>query len=650
MVPLMTNAALPPSQLPTRRAPWVIGIGAAALVGLACYGWLRSSHQPGPPAEPPDPDPRLTADTPFLNVRPDVAYVGDEVCASCHKSYAESYGHNPMSRSLRPVADAPADTRPEGNPFKAMGLQYRIERRGGQVFHREVLVGPDGRDLAVTEAPVRYALGSGTRAVSYLIDHDGTLTQSPITWFEQTKSWDVSPGFKGAPDRFERPIQAACLFCHCNQAEPDADTRSAYREPIFRGYAIGCERCHGPGALHVRAQTGDPKGAAAGPDYTIVNPFHLKPALQEAVCAQCHLGGKERVLRRGRGAFDFRPGLPLESFLRVFAYPPTTAHGLRVAGHVEQLHASRCFQASAGKLGCTSCHDPHDVPAPEGKGAYYRARCLQCHKTQDCTEAPERRQAVKGDDCTACHMPREGTDISHVALTDHRIPRRPEPLHGSPAEADPLPAWRLLPFGQDRVDTSDPEMVRDWAVAVVSRAKSRLQGDEVQPQVGQDLEPLLAGAVEAHPDDLSARESLAICLAWQGQAGAALEVCEGTLAQAPRREQTLCDAGVIALKLGLVDRSLDYWRRALAVNPWSARYRFAVAQLLSVRGDWEGAAAELRRALALNGSHALSRLLLVKYYLRKGEKGQARAELETALALHPPNEAQLRKQFAELLR
>jgi anaphase-promoting complex subunit 3 len=172
----------------------------------------------------------------------------------------------------------------------------------------------------------------------------------------------------------------------------------------------------------------------------------------------------------------------------------------------------------------------------------------------------------------------------------------------------------------------------------------------VRAQMGHDVGPALAKAVQAHPEDLSARESLAVCLAWQGLPGEALEACDETLARAPRRELALTDAGVISQQMGLVDRSLAYWQRASALDPWSTRYRFAVASLYSMRGDWEEAAAEVRRILAQNGAHANSRLLLMQYYLQKGKRAEARTELETALALHPPNEDQLRQRFAELLR
>jgi hypothetical protein len=550
-----------------------------------------------------------------------------------------------MGRSLAPVAEEAA--RPgyppaSGNPFEALGLQFLVERRGDQVIHREVARDRERRPLVTTESAVGYAVGSGTHARSYLIRDGAVLTQSPITWYTQRNVWDLSPGFKDIPDRFERPVIPGCLFCHANQVEPDPDALSSYRDPIFRGLAIGCERCHGPGALHVRArQAGEP---AADPDLTIVNPARLEPALREAVCEQCHLGGRERVLRRGRGPFDFRPGLPLGAFWRVLVLPPDAAQRNRVAGHVEQMHASRCFQASAGKLGCVSCHDPHAKPHPQDREGYFRGRCLECHQTKGCTEPlARRREVTRGDDCTVCHMPRGETNIGHVSLTDHRVPRRPEP--GGVAEP-PLPG-RLVPFGRDRVDPDDAELLRDLAVGLIARARTR---PAFRAEASRAFLPVLEGAVRSHPDDLAAREGLAAALAWQGRPDLALAACDAALAVAPRREQALSDAGFISRNLGLPDRSLDYWRRALAVNPSSSRYRFEVAALLAQRGEWEAAAAECRRVLARNGGHQGTRLVLVQYYLHHGMRPQARGELEAILAFDPPNAAVLRQRFEELLR
>ena len=101
-----------------------------------------------------------------------------------------------------------------------------------------------------------------------------------------------------------------------------------------------------------------------------------------------------------------------------------------MAGQVEQLESSRCFRTSQGELGCISCHDPHRLPAPSIKAAYFRERCLECHEKKGCALPLAERQARgRGEDCIACHMPRSNTTIvPHVAATDHRIHARARPV------------------------------------------------------------------------------------------------------------------------------------------------------------------------------------------------------------------------------
>src|SRR5439155_25987375 len=92
--------------------------------------------------------------------------------------------------------------------------------------------------------------------------------------------------------------------------------QSAHRMRISED-AIGCERCHGPGALHVERRQ-SPERAAGGIDYTIVKPDNLTRGLAEAVCEQCHLPAATAVAARGRKLSDFRPGLPLQDFWHVY--------------------------------------------------------------------------------------------------------------------------------------------------------------------------------------------------------------------------------------------------------------------------------------------------------------------------------------------
>src|SRR5439155_16222865 len=233
-------------------------------------------------------------------------------------------------------------------PFTHSGLQYLVERRRERIVHRETLANSKRNVLAQIEQEVAYVLGSGTRGRAYLINRDGYLFQSPISWYTQKNAWDLSPNYANENQHFERPINSECLSCHSNYADAVENTINRFREPIFRGHAIGCERCHGPGELHVQFHQANPNWPG-GDDYTIVHPGKLDAPERESVCQQCHLQGWTRVLRAGRQSFDFRPGLPMHLFWSVFVRPPTTEEEQKAVSQVEQMVASKCFRATKAK-------------------------------------------------------------------------------------------------------------------------------------------------------------------------------------------------------------------------------------------------------------------------------------------------------------
>ena len=452
--------------------------------------------------------------TPWKNAQPDVKYIGDLACARCHAEIADTFRRHPMGRSLTPIAAS--DDRPAGpTTFEASSSRYTVERRGGHVVHRETRLDQEGRVLAQVEGEVKYALGSGSRGISYLIEHDGRLFQSPITWYSQKNRWDISPGYEEGNLHFDRPIEAGCLFCHTNRVLPIAHTLNRYELPIFRGDAIGCERCHGPGELHSQHPE-----MVDGRDLTIVNPRHLEPALRDAVCEQCHLQGDHRIERLDRDMFDYRPGQPLIEFCAV--YGRTEQQETKFVGQVEQMKRSRCFRESEGRLGCTSCHDPHQVPSPGERIVYFRQQCLACHEEKRCNLPDPVRLAESPDDsCIQCHMqPFKTTDIMHAATTDHRILRTPQTEEtGQPPVVAGLPL--VLLNGEKLAPHERKSLERELAIALATEGP-RLRDSPQVREVGTLVLALLDGALEKRPDDLPALRMKAQALALSGRRSEAL--------------------------------------------------------------------------------------------------------------------------------
>jgi hypothetical protein len=580
--------------------------------------------------------------SPYANTRPVVKYQGDAACIGCHADIARTYQNHPMGRSLHPIASAPA-TATAGNDassgplFSAQGLDYTIENRNGHVIHTETRRDDSGRIIAQTAGEVQFVVGSGRMGASYLIDRDGFLFQSPIAWYARARRWDLPPGYQKSNSHFERPITSACLFCHSNRAEAVEGTLNRYRPPIFLGHAIGCERCHGPGELHAAR----PK-MVDGRDMTIVNPAALEPSLRDAVCEQCHLNGQRRVLRAGRRDEDFRPGLPFYRFWTVLERPPGEDEN-RFVGQFEQMHQSRCFAESKGRLGCISCHDPHQFPGRDERATFFRDRCLQCHAEKGCGLPVTTRMAQgQADDCVRCHMPRlENSDIIHIAETNHRIPRRAELANRPRAQTGNSYDNRrpLVNFHRELMNDRDrDEAVRDFGVAVC------LDG----PEGAAAALPALEDALTAWSQDVPAWEAKGYALGLLKRHQDGLSAFQKALSLEPNRESALAGAAYSAAHAGRREDSIRYWNLAITINPWRSEYRAEQASLYFQTRDWRAAAAACRETLRLNPANLEVRKLLVRCLIHLGDQPAARGEFDTLLAFNPPDREQLSGWFTSL--
>lgn len=418
------------SSLAVLGAVILLALGAAVLVALTSDPWdgeggkklAAETAEPTVPAPAPLKSISKVRTSEFLNTGPEVKYVGSEVCRNCHAEHTETFRHSAMGRSMaeidltREPPDATFD-----HPLSKR--RYEVRRRDGKLWHRELLLSSGSAapgEILLAEFPVKYVVGSGHHSLTYLVEADGFLMESPVTWYRSGEKWGMSPGYDASEQLgFQRETGQSCLICHAGQSR--ALGGSIHRMEITEA-AISCERCHGPGALHVERHREKKlsEKTADSIDRTIVNPAHLSRDLGEAVCQQCHLSGGAGILARGTNLGDFRPGLRLQDFRQDYTLASADKE-MTVVGHVEQMHLSRCYQSSPD-FSCVTCHSPHGEPAAESRVAHYKSICLKCHQEQSCKVEPARRARESAEnDCMHCHMPQSKTDIPHLAFTHHRV-------------------------------------------------------------------------------------------------------------------------------------------------------------------------------------------------------------------------------------
>lgn len=540
--------------------------------------------------------------------------------------------------------------------YQAGRIHLQAVRQNNKLIHKEWCEDGAGQVAVQTQTEMTFAIGSGSQSRSYLHLRDGYLFESPITWYSRKSAWALSPGYEKKYLHFDRPVEHGCLYCHSQESLPIEGSINQYERPVFRQLAIGCERCHGPGALHVVSRK---QGAApADVDYTIVNPRHLSPPLRDAICEQCHLQGEAIISRRGRRQADYRPGLPLHEFVSVFVRRPQFEDERLIVGHVEQMRQSACFNRSKGRFGCTSCHDPHGMPPADQMNNYYNQRCRDCHTSPlnrlkrefgdlapDCSLPQEQRNA-KGvhDNCLKCHMPRSSSSNAvHFAVTDHRIPRRLQPVAKANPRQEPV-EFPIEHFHRHLAAARDEDFPRDLALAVIPYVKTAMANgaDQISRQLGLKILPLLNNAVARDSDDVAAQEGRGHALFASGQLDDALTALEDVLRKSPDRETTLIIASEVAYSMNRLDLAQEYCQRLLKKNPHVPGYHERLALIQKARGAASEAIAAAEAALKINPLRAETRELLIRLHLAVGHLDRAQSELSLLGHISPERQNALR--------
>ena len=361
-------------------------------------------------------------------------YVGSKVCAACHMNIYRSFSKTDMGRSLSLAANSEAVANLKQRVVvhnDKLDRYFDVHRTSDGVYQSEYQLNADGSDAFRNEQKLAYAIGSGRNGTGYIVQRGGFLFEAPLSHYSRTNAWGMSPGFEATDVGFNRPVLEGCIACHSGIAESVPPGIGEYRNPPFKQMAIGCENCHGPGALHV-AERSRQAPVRGGVDHSIVNPAKLDPWLADNICMKCHQGPALRILQPGKSYQDFRPGTPLNDTMAIFAAPlgRDEANVSPLLEHFTLMSLSKCYIATKGRMSCLTCHDPHIQPEANTVD-YFRNKCLTCHVESSCKLPLATRQAQSPpNDCAGCHMPKRSvTIIAHSVLTDHRIVKtKDEPL------------------------------------------------------------------------------------------------------------------------------------------------------------------------------------------------------------------------------
>ena len=253
------------------------------------------------------------------------------------------------------------------------GYRYVVRTEGKRTWYQV------RRGDEVLRLPVAWTFGSGRTGQTFVLEHNGRMLESRVSYYPRHRGLDLTMGAANArPENLEeaagRLMSASdvneCFGCHSTST---SSAKGGLPGTLEAG--VQCRRCHGDVGKHPVAKMASLKKA----DTDTIN----------ELCGQCHRTWEHVKLARLTGVATVR-------------FQPY------------RISLSKCYDLVDRRISCTGCHDPHSPGTTVQK--VVDATCTSCHTGEAKKACP-----VGKADCASCHMPKYDLPGAHAAFTDHRI-------------------------------------------------------------------------------------------------------------------------------------------------------------------------------------------------------------------------------------
>lgn len=381
------------------RGMWIVGLFVLFLVFIPCHAYTAE-------------------------------YVGSEKCVVCHSGAYEKWKDSLHNKSQQELSAT--------NDSVVVDWKGTLKLKGGNIPEYTVKLFKKGKDYYATLVDTKNTAREQTYKVvrtyggwgwkqRYQVKIGSYHYIMPIQWNQASSRWVAynPQWWYNADGSLKEPatrnsFELDCAGCHNTGlvlSKGDKGVVVKYTE-----LNTGCEKCHGPGSVHL----GNPTGG-------IINPRKLAYDRNIESCGQCHSRGVSKP--SGNYGYpwndkDNKPYMVGEPLDRYYQFRPGEWGGMtaHAKSHHQQWH-DLLRSKHYGKVTCTTCHDPHGGP-----NRYQLAKtdsnndlCLSCHKRRYGTPEAVRKhtrhsyapETTGTSRCSSCHMVKTASSAEAGDIHSH---------------------------------------------------------------------------------------------------------------------------------------------------------------------------------------------------------------------------------------
>ncbi|MBI1910307.1 MAG: ammonia-forming cytochrome c nitrite reductase subunit c552 [Deltaproteobacteria bacterium] len=382
-------------------------------------------------------------------------FVGADTCKSCHakqydewaKTWHRKMEQLPSAQSVagefdnipRVYKDLEVESLKEPKKREKISPTIRAWKDAGKFFF--TLIDRDNEKNNQTYEVAKVLGGKWDQG--YEVKVGENYYPTPIRWSAVAKAW-IARGFRadewflgdGTPDGIprgpdqllpHRVAEAKCAMCHTTGFTPmlDKETKK-WKAAAPYELGISCEKCHGPGSLHVQeAKEAEGRGQRLLKAEKIIHPLKdLNTLQQNQVCGQCH--GRNTNKRERDLAFPvgFLPGdTNIQDLIYFWSYSGTPdpaqvryfwPNDWAKRNRQQWQDFTKSTHFTKTDVTCLTCHTFHGDWFENQLRLPREKLCAECHTRDGLAKRPNVEMFAgspmekAGTTCVDCHMPKIG--------------------------------------------------------------------------------------------------------------------------------------------------------------------------------------------------------------------------------------------------